>query len=112
MVRFAFPQSRGSGLLGETQDHRLPARRITKRHARACLCFSGDKDNPAYAVCCRVLNLLSQVGFLPGNSALAQAYRVVIVSWDPVDECWLRTVGAASRAQQGTLLIPQTRRHE
>jgi hypothetical protein len=35
-------------------------------------------------VCCEVLNLPSQVGFLLGCSALARAYRVTLARLDPI----------------------------
>ena len=38
---------------------------------------------PHYAVCSEVLNLPSQVGSLPGSSALAQAYRVTSARLSP-----------------------------
>jgi hypothetical protein len=36
-----------------------------------------EKEDPADAVCCRVLNLPTAGGLQPRNAALAQAYRVI-----------------------------------
>jgi hypothetical protein len=41
-------------------------------------------DEPHRTACYEVLNLPSQVGVLPGGSALALAYRVTFVSLDPL----------------------------
>jgi hypothetical protein len=45
---------------------------------------SNSFKEPHRVVGCKVLNLLSQVGLLPGGSALALAYRVTFVRSDPV----------------------------
>jgi hypothetical protein len=61
---------------------------------------------PANAVCCKVLNLISQVGSLPGNSALAEAYRVIVARLDPFLWVLAQNGDAASRAPQGNCFIP------
>ena len=68
--------------------------------------------NPADAVCCKVLNLLSQVRALPGKSALAEAYRVIVARSDPFLWVLAQNGSAASRTQQGNVLIPQSQEHE
>jgi len=54
---------------------------------------------------CRVLRSFEPAfagGSRPRNAALAQAYRVISLGvGDPYSECWLKTEGATSRAQQG-----------
>jgi hypothetical protein len=64
--------------------------------------YSIDEKNPASAVCCKVLNLLSQVGILPGNSALAEAYRVIVARLVPFLWVLAQNGDAASRTPQGT----------
>jgi hypothetical protein len=56
-------------------------------------------NEPHYVVCCEVLNLPSQVGVLPGGSALAQAYRVTFVRLDPFLSVLAQNAKAATRAQ-------------
>jgi len=70
------------------------------------------KKYPAHVVCCKVLNLLMQVGFLPDNSALAEAYRFIILRAEPMKWVLAQNGGAASRAQQGKYLIPHSQGHE
>jgi hypothetical protein len=41
--------------------------------------MAGNKT-PHHAVCCKVLNLLLQVGALPSSFALAEAYRITSAS--------------------------------
>ena len=54
---------------------------------------------------CRVLQSFEPAfagGSRPRNAALAQAYRVISFGVrDPKIKCWLKTVGATSRTQQG-----------
>ena len=47
------------------------------------LFFVTDREGPANAVWCEVLNLQKQVGVLPGDFALAQAYRILAQRWNP-----------------------------
>ena len=63
-------------------------------------------NNPRHAVCSEVLNLFSQVGFRLVSSALALAYRVTSEDKNPFDRCWLKTLNATSRTQQGIFFIP------
>jgi len=65
-----------------------------------------NKKNPADAVCCKVLNLLSQVRALPGKSALAEAYRIFVARSSSIQWVLAQYGGAASRASQGNFLIP------
>lgn len=44
------------------------------------------KETPRHAVCCEVLNLLKQVGFLPNNFALARAYRVTAAEMESLEK--------------------------
>lgn len=62
---------------------------------------------PRHAVCSLVLNLLSQVGYHLFSFALALAYRVTSEDKNPFNKCWLKTLCATSRTQQGIFLIPQ-----
>jgi hypothetical protein len=75
-------------------------------------CVLIEKKYPAYVVCCKVLNLLKQVGLLPGKSALAEAYRVIVARSDPFLWVLAQNGSAASRTQQGNVLIPQSQVHE
>ena len=54
---------------------------------------------------CRVLQSFEPAfagGSRPRNAALAQAYRVISIGVrDPKIKCWLKTVSATSRTQQG-----------
>jgi hypothetical protein len=76
-----------------------------------CVSFF-DKKNPAHVVYCKVLNLQKQVGLLPGKSALAKAYRFIVARSDPFLWVLAQSGSAASRAQQGNDLIPQSQEHE
>jgi hypothetical protein len=75
-------------------------------------CVSRHKKYPAYVVCCKVLNLQKQVGLLPGKSALAEAYRFIVARSDPFLWVLAQNGSAASRTQQGSVLIPQSHGHE
>ena len=66
------------------------------------------KKSPRHAVCCAVLNLLSQDGYRPRNFALAEAYRVATVDKEP----FLKRVGSKREVQNHghsrvIFLIPQ-----
>jgi hypothetical protein len=66
------------------------------------------KKSPRHAVCCAVLNLLSQVGCRPRNFALAEAYRVAAADKEP----FLKRVGSKREVQNHghsrvIFLIPQ-----
>lgn len=50
----------------------------------SCNRRTGYQDEPHHAVCCEVLNLPSQVWALPVQSALAQAYRVMVERLGPL----------------------------
>ncbi len=65
---------------------------------------SGDHliKYPACAVYCKALNLLKQVGFLPGKSALAEAYRFIVARSVPFLWVLAQNGSAVSRTQQGT----------
>jgi hypothetical protein len=41
---------------------------------------------PRHVVCCEVLNLQKQVGFLPNNFALAEAYRVTAAETESLEK--------------------------
>jgi hypothetical protein len=43
-----------------------------------------QKKSPRHAVCYRVLNLPKQDGFRQSSAALAEAYRVALMSVEPV----------------------------
>jgi len=62
-------------------------------------------NEPHRTACYEVLNLPSQVGVLPGGSALALAYRVTFVSLDPfVISVWLRTLEQQHVHSRATIL--------
>jgi len=75
-------------------------------------CLYRLKKYPAYVVYCKVLNLLKQVGYLPGMSALAEAYRIDVARSAPFLWVLAQNGSAASRTQQGKVLIPQSQEHE
>ena len=64
----------------------------------ACI-VSSSLNEPHRVVCCEVLNLPSQVGVLPGGSALALAYRVTFMSLDPQLSVLAQNAEATTRAQ-------------
>lgn len=43
------------------------------------MCLKNSNKRPHHAVCCRVLNLPKQDGFLHCRAALAEAYRVALM---------------------------------
>jgi hypothetical protein len=53
-----------------------------------------------------------QVGLLPGKSALAEAYRFIVARSEPFLWVLAQNGSAASRTQQGDVLIPQSQDHE
>ena len=57
------------------------------------------ENEPHRVVCCEVLNLPSQVGVLPGGSALALAYRVTFARVDPHILVLAQNAKATTRAQ-------------
>jgi hypothetical protein len=59
-------------------------------------------EAPAHAVCCGVLNLLSQVGPYPETPPWLRPIALFLIGVrDPESRCWLKTEGATSRTQQG-----------
>ncbi len=57
---------------------------------------------PAYAVCCKVLNLLSQVGPDPETPPWLRPIALFLYGVrDPKSKCWLKTELQQSRTQQG-----------
>lgn len=91
---------RGSASSANGNHIRVPGGFCQRRRAKAEIKY------PACAVCCGVLNLLSQVGSDPGNAALALAYRVVFERLKPLKSVLAQNVNAVSRTPQGTNLIP------
>jgi hypothetical protein len=65
--------------------------------------FQGQNNRaPARAVCCDVLNLLSQVGPYPETPPWLRPIALFLYGVrDPKSKCWLKTEGAASRTLQG-----------
>ena len=70
-------------------------------------CQPTGNKRPHHVVCRGVLNLPKQVMSGLRRFALAEAYRVTLRARTGFFKCWLKTGDAASRAQQGILLIPQ-----
>jgi|GEM_PF-3553525 len=75
---------------GLIDAHCLKAQAPPVKEALDLNVFS-ERLKPHRAVCCKVLNLPSQVGPLPQAFALAEAYRIHLITRDPFRNCWLKT---------------------
>jgi hypothetical protein len=88
-----YPRERGT-----SSCETIPGGGTANAQAEMCISYrlaltqgQKPKKNPACAVYCGVLNLLSQVGPGPGTPPWLRPIALFRGMWSPFSECWLKT---------------------